>query len=113
EWMADQHFTFIGYRRYLLVQEHGDDALAAVDGTGLGVMRDAPANQSVSFAELPPEVRRRAREPSVLIVTKANTRATIHRPVYLDYVGVKTFDDAGQVTGEHRFLGLWTSSTYT
>src|SRR4029079_17651550 len=31
---------------------------------------------------------------------------------YLDYVGVKRFDAAGNVTGEHRFLGLYTSSAY-
>ena len=36
----------------------------------------------------------------------------MHRGSYLDYVGVKTFDAAGKVSGEHRFLGLWTSSAY-
>ena len=30
--------------------------------------------------------------PSCCIVTKANSRSTVHRPAYLDYVGVKTFD---------------------
>ena len=46
------------------------------------------------------------------MLTKANAASTVHRSSYLDYVGVKTFDGAGQVTGEHRFLGLWTSSAY-
>jgi len=57
-------------------------------------------------------VRARAREPELLIVTKANTTASVHRAELLDYVGVKTFDARGRVDGEHRFLGLWTSTAY-
>ena len=34
----------------------------------------------------------------------------MHRSTYLDYVGVKTFDEQGEVIGEKRFLGLFTSS---
>ena len=47
------------------------------------------------------------------MLAKANSRATVHRPVYLDYVGVKTFDDDGEVVGERRFLGLFSSAAYT
>jgi glutamate dehydrogenase len=47
-----------------------------------------------------------------LVLTKANSRATVHRPGYLDYVGVKRFDSTGNVVGERRFVGLYTSSTY-
>ena len=47
------------------------------------------------------------------MLTKANARSTVHRPTYLDYVGVKRYDAAGAVIGEHRFLGLYTSSAYT
>ncbi|MCD6640543.1 MAG: NAD-glutamate dehydrogenase, partial [Nocardioides sp.] len=43
----------------------------------------------------------------------ANSRATVHRPSYLDYVGVKVFDAAGEVVGERRFLGLFSSTAYT
>jgi glutamate dehydrogenase len=37
----------------------------------------------------------------------------VHRPAYLDYVGVKTFDANGEVDGERRFLGLLASAAYT
>ena len=47
------------------------------------------------------------------MLAKANSRATVHRPAYLDYVGVKTFDEAGEVIGERRFLGLFSSAAYT
>ena len=58
------------------------------------------------------DVRAKAREPELLILTKANSPSTVHRSEYLDYVGVKTFDNRGRVSGEHRFLGLWTSTAY-
>ncbi|CAM5434296.1 NAD-glutamate dehydrogenase [Streptomyces violaceorubidus] len=47
------------------------------------------------------------------MLTKANSRATVHRPSYLDYVGVKKFDENGNVVGERRFLGLFSSAAYT
>ena len=36
-------------------------------------------------------------------------RSTVHRPGYLDYIGVKRFDAEGRAIGEARILGLWTS----
>ncbi|CAM3831220.1 NAD-glutamate dehydrogenase [Nocardiopsis rhodophaea] len=112
-WVADRHFTFIGYREYALVSdEEGREALSPQAGTGLGVLRmDTPV--SGSFAALPPEARAKAREPHVLVLTKANSRATVHRPKYLDYIGVKKFDDQGHIVGECRFLGLFTHQATT
>jgi glutamate dehydrogenase len=113
EWMDDDHFTFLGYREYELHTQEGDDVLSSVPGSGLGILRQADERPvSHSFAQLPPEVRRLAREPNLLNLTKANSRATIHRPGYLDYVGVKRFDSAGAVSGERRFLGLYTHTAY-
>ena len=111
-WLAGGNFVFIGYREYSLESSEGGDWLKAVPGTGLGVLRQDKEG-SDSFAALPPQVRARARDAELLILTKANTRATVHRPHYLDYVGVKVFDDAGAVVGERRFLGLYTLAAYS
>ena len=111
-WLADDHFTFLGYREYDLVRQGDEDVLVARAGSGLGVLR-SDQNMSTSFASLPAQVRAKAREPQMLVLTKANSRSTVHRPAYLDYVGVKTFDADGHVSGERRFLGLFTSSSYT
>ncbi|WP_435243678.1 NAD-glutamate dehydrogenase [Streptomyces cucumeris] len=130
-WLADDHFTFIGYREYELTQapaESGgeEDVLSAVPGTGLGILRSDPTHKdggdsahagpapvSPSFNRLPADARAKAREHKLLVLTKANSRATVHRPSYLDYVGVKKFDAAGNVIGERRFLGLFSSAAYT
>ena len=47
------------------------------------------------------------------MITKSTSRSTVHRPGYLDYVGVKRFDASGEVCGEHRFLGLFTHTAYS
>ena len=111
-WLADNHFTFLGYREYTLETIDGDDVLRAVTGSGLGILR-ADQELSGSFAKLSPGVRARAREKRLLVLTKANSRATVHRNTYLDYVGVKAFDESGEVVGERRFLGLLTGPAYT
>jgi glutamate dehydrogenase len=112
-WIADGHFTFLGYRDYDLVEKNGEDLLRPVLGTGLGVLRDSGYQpQSISFAKLPAHVRRKARERTLLNLTKANSRSTVHRPAYLDYIGVKRFDAQGDPVGERRFLGLYTSAVY-
>jgi glutamate dehydrogenase len=115
QWLAANHFTLLGYRQHRLVAEKGEDALRLVVGSGLGVLRETEAERaSASFSELPPEARALAHAPTpVLIVTKANRRSTVHRPGYTDYIGVKRYDDEGRVIGEHRFLGLFTSTAYS
>ncbi|MEU8464842.1 NAD-glutamate dehydrogenase [Streptomyces sp. NPDC029003] len=117
-WLADDHFTFLGFREYNLVD---GDALTAVPGTGLGILRSDPLHSgkedghpvSPSFNRLPADARAKAREHRLLVLTKANSRSTVHRPSYLDYVGVKKFDADGNVVGERRFLGLFSSAAYT
>ncbi|MCX3063336.1 NAD-glutamate dehydrogenase [Streptomyces beihaiensis] len=116
-WLSADHFTFLGYREYDLVD---GDSLSAVAGTGLGILRSDPQHEgedhhpvSPSFNRLPADARAKAREHRLLVLTKANSRATVHRPSYLDYVGVKKFDADGNVVGERRFLGLFSSAAYT
>ena len=110
-WLADGHFTFLGYREYRLEHTDEGDALRAVPGAALGILRDDKAG-SESFAALPPEVRAKAREKQLMIITKANSKATVHRASYLDYIGVKLFSAEGEVIGERRFLGLFTHVAY-
>ncbi len=132
-WMADERFVFLGYREYQLQVVQDGDALVAVPGTGLGILaeprhgagddqdhhdaREAhdtyTAPVSRSFSRLPAAVRAKAREPQLLILTKANSRSTVHRSGYLDYVGIKKFAPDGSVVGEMRFLGLFSAAAYS
>jgi glutamate dehydrogenase len=110
-WLADGHFTFLGYREYRLELTDEGETLRALPGAALGILRDDKVG-SESFSVLPAEVRAKAREKQLLIITKANSRATVHRATYLDYIGVKLFSADGEVIGERRFLGLFTHVAY-
>jgi glutamate dehydrogenase len=112
-WLEDHNFTFLGCRDYELTGDGAELTLSSVPGSGLGILRQ-PGGQATSrrFQSLPAAVRARALEPYLLNLTKANSRATVHRPAYMDYVGVKRFDANGVVIGERRFLGLYTHTAY-
>ena len=115
QWLAEDHLLLLGYRRHDLATIDGEDALRLVSGSGLGVLRESATDASLSssFAVLPPQARATARAASpMVVVTKANTRSTVHRPGYIDYIGVKRYAPDGAVIGEHRFVGLFTSTAY-
>ncbi|MBN8735004.1 MAG: NAD-glutamate dehydrogenase [Xanthomonadales bacterium] len=112
-WAADNHFTFLGYREYDVVSEKGDDLLKAREGSGLGILRDpglatTPRSvKSLAASRLP-----QSGSMDAIILTKTNARSRVHRPGYMDYIGVLTFDDKGKPVSEKRFLGLYTSTSY-
>ncbi|WP_250440504.1 NAD-glutamate dehydrogenase [Caballeronia sp. AZ1_KS37] len=113
EWMVADHFTFLGCRDYELVEHEGGFALRGVAGSGLGILREtlrAPSDGDVT--PLPPGAAAIIEGAAPIFLTKANSRATVHRPGYLDYVGVKRTSPDGKVIGERRFLGLYTSTAY-
>ncbi|MBV8877600.1 MAG: NAD-glutamate dehydrogenase, partial [Gammaproteobacteria bacterium] len=113
DWMEAQHFVFLGYRHYRLERGRSEDRLVPDVHSGLGILREVRSRGGrPRVSVLRGDVRTRARGPELLILTKANSTATVHRGELLDYVGVKTFDARGRVDGEHRFLGLWTSTAY-
>ena len=60
-----------------------------------------------------PEIRSFFLSPDPLIITKANVRSTVHRRAYMDYIGVKIYGDKGEISGELRIVGLFTSTAYT
>ena len=111
EWLVDNNFTFLGYREYELKRRDGNDYLYDVPGTGRGIMR-ADRDQTRPRTPLPPPSQKIAREQKLLTMTKAASRSTVHRAAYLDYIGIKRFDEQGNVVGERRFIGLLTAAAY-
>ncbi len=115
-WMENHHFTFIGFRTYDLVEENGEDVLRIVPESGLGILRQTRQSwgkTSQSFAHIPPPLRKIARAHTLLVITKSTSISTVHRPVHLDHIGIKRYNDEGEVIGEWRFLGLYGSAAYS
>ena len=110
-WLDDGNFTFLGYREYDLKNESGEDVLEPREESGLGLLRGG-ADTPHQIQHLTEAGRRKAREKRALVITKANSRSTVHRSAYLDYIGVKSFDAAGNVNGERRFIGLFATTAY-
>ncbi|MDH6237705.1 NAD-glutamate dehydrogenase [Cryobacterium sp. CG_9.6] len=110
-WLNSDNFTFLGYREYDLETLGGEDVLSIRDGSGLGLLRSAEDRHQIQH--LTEAGRTKARERTALVITKANSRSTVHRPAYFDYIGIKSFDENGLVRGEQRFIGLFAASAYT
>ncbi|MCU0951973.1 MAG: NAD-glutamate dehydrogenase, partial [Burkholderiaceae bacterium] len=115
EWLVHDHLLLLGYRQHELTEQDGEDVLKLVPGSGLGILRETGAEKvSGSFSAVPPNARALAHAPApIVLMTKANARSTVHRPGYVDYIGIKRYDAQGKVVGEHRFLGLLTSTAYS
>ncbi len=112
-WLISNHFTFLGCRDYKLIGNETNRALQIIPGTGLGVLRDESSSLiSRNYADLPPQARKLALSKNILIIAKTNTQSTVHRAAYTDYIGVKRFNEKGELIGERRFVGLYTSSVY-
>ena len=112
EWLVADHFTFLGYREYKLFHRKERVFLKPIAGSGLGLLSHDERGESKTI-ELTREMQRLTRSKDWLILTKANSRSTVHRHAYLDYVGVKVYDDKGIAVGERRFIGLFTSIAYS
>jgi glutamate dehydrogenase len=112
-WVASDHFTFLGYREYRVKKQGGEDVLAADPDSGLGLLRGREASKPRKLSSLVAHYMPQSGAVDALILTKTNARATVHRPGYMDYIGVLSFDAEGRAIGEQRFIGLYTSSAYT
>ena len=118
-WLRDGAFVFLGYRYYEFAKTTPDAAeksVAAKAGSGLGILRDETQSsfrKPVPLSRLPKELRDRAFSGPVLFISKTNSDSTVHRRARMDYVSVMKTDPARGVTGEHRFIGLFTSQAYS
>jgi len=115
-WLADGNFLFLGYREYDFVPTEEGTGLRAVPGTGLGILRHARQGRA-AVRKMSSQVLARAQDPDErLVLAKANSRSTVYRANYLDYVSVKKLGPDGgggqHVTGEYRFLGLYTHAAH-
>ncbi|MFP5072225.1 NAD-glutamate dehydrogenase [Pseudonocardia nantongensis] len=118
-WLVDDHFTFVGYRHY----SRREGRLRPDTDTGLGVLRPDDAGANVFLPEsaatggtAAPTAADRddentpdpAADTGILLITRASEPTRVLRAVHPYYVGIRTRDADGSVTGEHRFLGMLT-----
>lgn len=112
-WLTEDKFTFLGYSEYEFCDVDGKKTLREIPAQRLGIfaLRAAPAAMLAadSFNE---GMARFHLVPQPIVFSKSSLRARVHRYAYSDYVIVKRFNAQGDVIGEARFLGLYTSAVY-
>lgn len=111
-WLNDHNFTLMGYRYYQVKAIKGDHRWCPVNDSSLGLMKNSVSDRVRLLSNIPATARAEALSNKPLILTKTNKKSRVHRPAYMDYVGIKEFDDKGNVIGEHRFLGLYSAEFY-
>lgn len=115
DWMLADNFIFLGYREYRYAHEATGIEIYRLSDTGLGLLTDTSDSEdkrSDSFHQLPQALRALVNEPQVLLLSKSSHLSPVHRPVYMDFLGIQKFDKDGKVIGEHRFIGLLTANAY-
>ncbi|MGZ8783763.1 MAG: NAD-glutamate dehydrogenase domain-containing protein, partial [Gaiellaceae bacterium] len=115
EWLREENIVLLGYREYAIGGTGGERSIAAVPGSGLGILRDVSSSRfagGVRLVDIEPAMRVRVEGGDLLTVSKTNRVSTVHRRARMDYIGVKTVGADGAVTGELRLLGLFTSKAY-
>lgn len=114
-YLNNHHFTLLGYRSYDLRKVEGDLELIPDTSSSLGLMNIPGKPQpetGLLLSNFSESARKEALDDSLLVLTKSSEKSRVHRPAYVDYVGVKRFDNKGNVIGEDRFLGLYASNLY-
>ncbi|MCF6301694.1 MAG: NAD-glutamate dehydrogenase [Devosiaceae bacterium] len=111
-WLADHNFTFLGMREYTM-SGSGDKAhLTPLEKGGLGILEDPRfyfLRQGDKYVEMTEQHTVFLQKPDPIMVTKANIQSRVHRRAHMDYIGVKLYDDKGNLSGELRIVGLFTS----
>ena len=114
KWLDDGNFVFLGHRQYGFETRDGKDYLIPKPETGLGILRQMrPESLERGHAPLSREFSDYARTKDLIIITKANSKSVVHRPVPMDRIGVKRYDASGNLIAEDRFLGIFTSAAYS
>jgi glutamate dehydrogenase len=118
-WLEAGNFTYLGARDYQFARDEKGAFIPeepiVMDETGLGLLRDPERfvlRRGSEPSMITPEIRRFLQEPTPIVVSKSNLMSRVHRRVYADYIGIKRYDEAGDVVGETRFVGLFTAEAY-
>ena len=114
EWLRD-HFVFLGTRDYAIVDGPRGRSLKLVPGSGRGILRDEGRSTYVEgqpLADMSPGLRERIEGGDLLLISKTNRASRVHRRARMDSIDLKRIDARGEVVGELRLIGLFTSLVY-
>lgn len=117
DFLKDGNFTFLGYREHTVRREGKTTYYDVIADKSLGLLRDKDflLFDGLITDDLIPQLAHEAlfNSKPLLMVLKANRRATVHRHVHMDVLLVKKYNDKGEVIALRLFAGLFTSQCYS
>ncbi|MEQ1771179.1 MAG: NAD-glutamate dehydrogenase domain-containing protein, partial [Devosia sp.] len=112
DWLGDHNFTFLGMREYRVEGEGTERKLLPLVSSGLGLLENRDFHflrSGKDYVEMTEQHVAFLADSDNLMVTKANVKSRVHRRAYMDYIGIKLYREGGEVSGELRLIGLFTS----
>ncbi len=114
DWLVKGNFVLLGVKEFDINKEKdGSYSLKGIKNAESGVfcsqydeMRPGVINST------PREIEDSVKSPYVLEILKSRYRSKVHRIANAERVRVQKFDGNGNVIGEYRIIGLFTSSAY-
>jgi glutamate dehydrogenase len=111
KWIADDNFLFLGFKYSNIIKEKNKYIFKDDETSTLGLLceklQNCLNNQNSYYL-----LKSNEKNNSILAISKSTNKSTIHRPGYLDYIGVKKLNNQGEIIGEWQFWGLFSSVAY-
>src|SRR5690606_36319495 len=113
DWILNNKFIFLGCSEYNVENKNGEYFLSPRNKSRFGVFRSEysdinPNILNCSSAEIIDSMKK----PYIIEILKSRYKSPIHRRVNAERIRIQKFDKSGNVTGEYRILGLFTSPVY-
>lgn len=113
-WLHNNHFTFLGVETLQVSYEGDAPHVQRIVGSERGLLK---RRSTSGVADLSHELAATTTVPatleSLITFSKSSVRSRVHRRAHPDYIAVRLLDEKGRIGRVVRFLGLFTSATYT
>jgi glutamate dehydrogenase len=112
EWIKNDHFIFMGYTELDGKKAKSKNSLTINKSSTLGLLKLDNAFLSTNFHDFAQRLGSSTDKHPLLTIAKSDHFSPVHRASRMDIIGALEYNDDGEVIGEKRFLGLYTSAAY-
>lgn len=116
KWIEDEHFTYLGYCNYELAEDEPSYIAHRVKTERpLGILKKNLYSDLRYLFEgiaVSKDTKNYLFSSFPIIINKTSHLSNVHRNVQMDCIGIRRYDEHGNVIGLRLFVGLFTSIAY-
>ncbi len=113
-WIIEGNFILLGFKEFDFAKSKNEYTIKPLDSSSLGVFRAPHPQFKPNVANFSSdEIAHSIKNPYVVEVVKSSYKSKIHRASNAERIRIQKFSPQGEVIGEYRIIGLFTSSAYT